>query len=128
MHLVWKRRKDLLYVGSVHGGELPEIYGLTGDHVATDAFGMRIFSSPPQHRLLRMTPPVNFINHQNPNHPSGSIATSPLSNISWPKYTLDSKKIFLFSDDASEEYATIPDIYRADAIDVINEIQTGLEV
>jgi hypothetical protein len=27
------------------------------------------------------TTPVNFINHQNPNHPSGSSATSPLSDI-----------------------------------------------
>jgi hypothetical protein len=39
---VWKRRKDLLYIGSVHGGELPEMYGLTGDHVGTDAFSMHI--------------------------------------------------------------------------------------
>ena len=37
---MWKRRKDLLYIGSVHGGELPEFYGLTGDHLGTDAIGM----------------------------------------------------------------------------------------
>jgi len=68
------------------------------------------------------TAPVNFINRQNPNHPSGSSATSPLSNIVWPKYTLDSKKILLFSDNISEEYTTIPDTYRADGIAAINEV------
>ena len=34
---VWKRRKDLLYLGSFHGGDIPEFYGLTGDHLGTDA-------------------------------------------------------------------------------------------
>ena len=47
MYLVWKRRKNLLYLGSVHGGELPEMYGIIGDHVGTDAFG--VYTSP---RLL----------------------------------------------------------------------------
>jgi len=45
LHPVWKRRKNLLYIGSVHGGELSEMYGLTGDHVGTDAFGMLLLSS-----------------------------------------------------------------------------------
>ena len=76
---------------------------------------------------MRATP-VNFINHHNPNHPSGSSATSPLSNITWPKYTLDSKKMFLFSDNSSEEYTTIPDTYRADGIAAINEVETALGV
>jgi len=49
-----------------------------------------------------------------------------LSNITWPKYTLDSKKMLLFSDDASEGYTTISDTYRADAIDAINEVHTAL--
>ena len=71
---------------------------------------------------------VNFINHQDPNHPSGSNVTSPLSNITWPKYTLDSKEMLLFSDDASEEYTTISDTYRADGIDAINEVLTALGV
>ena len=69
---------------------------------------------------------VNFINHQNPNHPSGSTATSPLSNITWPKYTLDSKKMLLFSYKATEEYTTIPDTYRADGISAINKVQEAL--
>jgi len=72
--------------------------------------------------------PVNFINHQNPNHPSDSSASSPLSNITWPKYTLDSKEILLFSDNSTEEYTTIPDTYRADAIAAINEVKTALGV
>jgi len=76
---------------------------------------------------MRITP-VNFINHQNPNHPSGSSASSPLSNITWPKYTLDSKEMLLFSDNTDEEYTTIPDNYRADAIAAINEVLTALGV
>ena len=39
---MWKRRKDLLYIGSVHGGELPEFYGVTGDHIGTDAIGKHL--------------------------------------------------------------------------------------
>ena len=42
-HLVWKRMKDLLYLGSLHTGELPEFYGFTGNHVGMDAFGVHTF-------------------------------------------------------------------------------------
>ena len=38
VNLVWKRRKDLLYLGSLHGGDLSEMYG-TGDRLGTDAIG-----------------------------------------------------------------------------------------
>jgi hypothetical protein len=128
-HLVWKRMKDLLYLGSLHIGDIPEFYGFTGDHVGTDALGMHSFVPPPSASpAADEATPVNFINHQNPNHPSGSSATSPLSNITWPKYTLDSKKVLLFSDDAGEEYTTIPDTYRADGIAAINEVLTALRV
>ena len=72
--------------------------------------------------------PVNFINHQDPNHPSGSTAVSLLSNITWPRYTLDSKQMFLFSDNATEEYTTTSDTYRADGIAAINEVQTALGI
>jgi len=51
-----------------------------------------------------------------------------MSNITWPKYTLDSKEMLLFSDDAGEGYTTIPDTYRADAIAAINEVETALGV
>ena len=71
---------------------------------------------------------VNFINHQDPNYPKGCTVPSLLSNITWPKYTLDSKKMLLFSDDATEQYTTIPDTYRADAIAAIIEVQTELGV
>ena len=71
---------------------------------------------------------MNFINHQDPNHPSDSTAISLLSNITWPRYTLDDKKMLLFSDNATEEYTTIPDTYRADGIATINEVQTALGV
>ena len=69
---------------------------------------------------------VNFVNYEDPNHPEGSKATSLLSNITWPKYTLDSKKMLLFSDNATEEYTTIPDTYRVDAIAAIIELQLAL--
>jgi len=127
-HPVWKRRKDLLYLGSFHSCELPEFYGFTGDHVGTDALSMTTFLPPPRSRLLTRITIVNFINHQNPNYPKGSNATSPLSNITWPRYTLESKEMLLFSDNAGEEYTTIPDTYRADGIDAINEVETALGV
>ena len=123
---MWKREKDLLYLGSFHSAELLEMYGATGDHLGTDAISMH---HPPYsiQPLTRITP-VNFINHQDPNHPKGSKATSLLSNITWPKYTLDSKKMLLFSDDAAEEYTTVPDTYRADGIAAIIKVQTELGV
>jgi len=51
-----------------------------------------------------------------------------LSSIIWPKYTLDNKKMLLFSDNSSEAYTTIPDTYRLDGIAAINEVQTALGV
>ena len=121
---VWKRRKDLLYIGSVHGGELPEMYGITGDHLGTDAISMHTLSY--RFQSLTRTISVNFINHQDPNYPEGSTAPSLLSNITWPQYTLDSKQMLLFSDDVTEEYTSIPDTYRADAIATIIKVQTEL--
>lgn len=114
----------MLYIGSVHGGELPEMYGTTGDHLGTDAIGMHPLSHSLQ-KLMRISP-VNFINHWDPNYPKGSTAPSLLSSVTWPQYTLDSKKMLLFSDNATEEYTTIPDTYRADAIATIIEVQTEL--
>ena len=126
---MWKRGKDSLYLGSLHIGDLPEFYGFTGDHIGTDALGMYIFiPSPLRSRPLMRITPVNFINHYNPNHPSGSSATSPLSNITWPKYTLDGKETLLFSDNAGEEYTIIPDTYRADGMAAINEVEMALGV
>jgi len=77
---------------------------------------------------LTETTAVNFINHHDPNYPSGSTTVSPLSNITWPKYTLDSKKMLLFSDDSSEAYTTIPDTYRPDGIAAISKVQMALGV
>jgi len=126
---VWKRGKDSLYLGSFHVSDLPEFYGFTGDHVGTDALGMYTFiPSLPRSRPLMGTTPVNFINHHDPNHPSGSSATSPLSDITWPKYTLDGKETLLFSDNAGEEYTTIADTYRADGMAAISEVQMALGI
>ena len=68
--------------------------------------------------------PVNFINYGDPNYPEGSTAPSLLSSTTWPKYTLESKQMLLFSDDPTEEYTTIPDTYRAAGIDAINVLLT----
>ena len=51
-HLVWKRRKDLLYLGSFHTCDLPEYYGFTGDHVGTDALSMYTSLPPPSTVLV----------------------------------------------------------------------------
>lgn len=122
---MWRRDKELLYLGSFHGGDLPEMYGFIGDHLGTDAISMH----PPFYRfqLFIRIAPVNFINNCDPNHPNGSTAQSLLSNITWPKYTLESKQMLSFSDD-SDEYATIPDTHRSEAIAGIIELQSELGV
>ena len=74
------------------------------------------------------TTPVNFVNHYDPNHPSGSSASSPLSSITWPKYTANGKEMLLFSDNAGEQYTTIPDTYRADGIAAINDLEAAMGV
>ena len=127
MSLVWKRRKDLLYIGSVHGGELSEMYGTQGDYLAADAISTLVSLSFHMISTIdgRRTS-VNFINRQDPNYLKGSTATSLLSNTTWPKYTLDTKEMFVFSDNPAEEYTTIPDDYRADAIAAIMELQMAL--
>ena len=59
-NLVWAREKDLLYIGSFHGGDLPEVFGVTGDHLATDAIGMHALSC--WFRPLMRVALVNFVN------------------------------------------------------------------
>jgi len=76
-YLVWKRGKDLLYLGSFHGGDLPEFYGFTGDHVGTDALSMYTFLPSPSpvpaadedytsqlHQPSKSQPPEGFQRHQ----------------------------------------------------------------
>ena len=122
---MWKRNKEVLYLGSVHGGDIPEMYGITDNHLGVDAVSTSFIHFIRSRRLTRVIP-VNFINHRDPNYPKGSTAASLLSNITWPKYTLDTKQMFLFSDNATEAYTTIPDTYRADGIAAIIELQLAL--
>ena len=75
---MWKRGKDLLYLGSFHARDLPEFYGFTGDHVGTDALGMQYtflpFPSPvlaadedyisQLHQPSKPQPPEEFQHHQ----------------------------------------------------------------
>ena len=35
----------MLYLGSAHGGDLPEMYGISGDYLGVDAISM-LFVSP----------------------------------------------------------------------------------
>jgi len=76
-HLVWKRRKDLLYLGSFHSCDVPEYYGFTGDHVGTDALSMYTFLPPPSlipdadedhtsqlHQPSKPQPPEGFQRYQ----------------------------------------------------------------
>jgi hypothetical protein len=69
--------KNLLYLGSLHVGDLPECYGFTGDHVCTDALGMHPFlplpsAIPPAdeddvselHQPSKPQPPERFQHHQ----------------------------------------------------------------
>ena len=121
---MWKRRKELTYLGSFHGGEISEMYGFTGDHLGTDAISMHPLLHCFQ-PLIRIAP-VSFINHHDPNYPKGCTASSRLSNVTWPKYTLSSRQMLLFSDNATEEYTTIPDTYRADGIAATIRVQMEL--
>ena len=118
LHLVSKRRKDLLYLGSFHASDLLDFYGFAGGHVGTDSLSMYTFLPSPS--------PISAVDEDHASQ--SSSATSPVSNITWPNYTLGSKEVLLFSDNPDEEYTTIPDTYRADGIDAINELQTALGV
>jgi len=104
---LWKRRKDLLYLGSFHGGELYEIFSMIPtDFVLTDAL-------------------INFVSNLNPNYPTHSTATSGLSNITWPTYG-SSGLMLQFSDNATEAYTTTTDTYRQVGIQAIIKIQQEL--
>ena len=74
---MWKRRKDLLYLGSVHGGDVAEFFGITDDYVGTDALGMCTLLPPTTsaanedrasqlHQLPRPQPPHQFDSYQLP--------------------------------------------------------------
>ena len=43
---MWKRYKDVPYLGSVHGGDLLEMYGIAGDHLGVDAISMSFIPPP----------------------------------------------------------------------------------
>ena len=101
------------------------MYGTQGDYLAADAISTLVSLSFYMIFTNGHCTSVNFINRQDPNYPKGSTATSLLSNTTWPKYTVDTKEMFLFSDNPAEEYTTIPDDYRADAIAAIIELLTA---
>jgi len=104
---LWKRRKDLLYLGSVHGGELYEIFSvIPTDFVLTDSL-------------------VNFVTNLNPNYPKGSTATSGLSTITWPTYG-SSGSLLQISDNTTEAYTTTTDNYRQAGIQAVIKIQQEL--
>jgi len=106
---LWKRRKELSYLGSVHGGELPEFYStVSTDFVATDAL-------------------INFVNNLDPNYPKHSkpSAQSALSSIRWPKYN-KGLEMLQISDNASEAYSTVADTFRKAGIEAIINVHNHL--
>ncbi|KAF9646185.1 carotenoid ester lipase precursor [Thelephora ganbajun] len=106
---LWKREKSVKYLGSVHGGELPEFYGVSGvvtDNVALDSV-------------------LSFVNFQNPIPPKENFAGSLLHNMTWPKWgtNRDQPPVFLFSDVPHETYGLIHDTYRKANMELLTQVQ-----
>lgn len=94
--LVYKRGKNSTCLGSAHGHELPEFYGMAGgDNQGTDAI-------------------VNFVNNFNPNTIPANSEISSL--ISWPQYgsDLSSPPLLTFTD--PDGLSITPDTYRAEGM------------
>lgn len=111
---LWKRKKDAKYLGSVHGGELSEFYGVSEgvtDKVALDSV-------------------LSFVNFQEPIPPKTAFSGSLLHNMTWPKWGTDRDQppVFLFSDVPHETYGLVQDTYRTANMELLAQVQveTGL--
>lgn len=105
---LWKRKKDVKYLGSVHGGELSEFYGVSEsitDKVAMDSV-------------------LSFVNFQNPIPPQETFSGSALHNLTWPKWGTDRDQpaVFLFSDVPHETYGLIQDTYRKAHMELLAQV------
>jgi len=111
---LWKRKKGVKYLGSVHGGELSEFYGMSQevtDNVALDSV-------------------LSFVNYLNPIPPQDHFSGSLLHNMTWPKWGTDRDQppVLLFSDTPGETYGIIQDTYRKSNIDLLAQVQVELGV
>lgn len=109
---LWKRKKGVKYLGSVHGGELPEFYGISQD--VTDK--------------VALDSVLSFVNFQNPipfrDHFPGSL----LHNMTWPKWGTDRDQppVFLLSDVPGETYGLIHDTYRKPNMELLSQVQVEI--
>lgn len=111
---LWKRRKDVKYLGSVHGGELTEFYGVSQqvtDKVALDSV-------------------LSFVNFQNPIPPQETFPGSLLHNLTWPEWGTDPDQppVFLYSDDPHQTYGIVQDTYRKANMELLIQVheETGV--
>ncbi|KAF8998244.1 Alpha/Beta hydrolase protein [Cyathus striatus] len=103
---LFKRDKDVPFLGSFHSSDLDEFYGLVPDFIAIDAL-------------------INFVNTMDPNSPKHS--NSLLSSIHWPLYGSSSKtpQLFTFSDPVPSVSITQDD-FRVSEIQLVTEISRRL--
>jgi len=133
--VVWKRKKGVKYLGSVHGGELSEFYGMSQDatdKVALDSVCEFWLRARGYDDIMRLTAPspVSFVNFQNPIPPHNHFSGSLLHNATWPKWGTDRDQppVFLFSDNPRETYGLIKDTYRKPHMELLTQVQVELGV
>ncbi|KAF8836991.1 alpha/beta-hydrolase [Paxillus ammoniavirescens] len=110
---LWKRDKFVPGIGSFHESDLQEFYDITGttDWVGTDAL-------------------LNFAYTLNPNVPShgypSGAATSLLSNVSWPQYSLWSPNLLTFED--PNVLTFLKDTFRFEAMAFLSWMQDQMDL
>jgi len=94
-------------VGAFHSSDIPEFYGsgASPDFIGTDAL-------------------VNFANTGNPSNPHNSM--SLLSNVDWKPWDSSAQHPLLTFLDPSPNVSITFDTYRADAMNLLNNITVGL--
>ncbi|KAF8987707.1 carotenoid ester lipase precursor [Cyathus striatus] len=103
---LYKRDKDVPLLGSRHGDDLPDFYGLVPGFIGVDAL-------------------INFVNNLDPNVPKRN--NSALSSTHWPLYNVSSKapQLFTFVDPAPSLEITTDD-YRASSMQILTNISIEL--
>ncbi|KAH9947437.1 Alpha/Beta hydrolase protein [Amylocystis lapponica] len=105
---LYERDSDLAIIGSVHLIDMPEYFGNSAD---PDYQGVDIIA--------------NFVTHLDPNAPAGA-KTNAMSGVTWDKWTSNTTAppLLLFSENTTLSLTT--DDYRADAIELLTEIENSL--
>ena len=103
LELVWKRNKLVPVLGSFHGSDFFDFFGLPGttDWVGADAISAFLFVS----QIFTVYDDcfsVNFAYSLDPNAPQGGYSTqakaSLLSDFNWPRWTTESPELLTFED------------------------------